>query len=496
MARKQNRQLSVSGNNAIGARIEQLAAEHGLSGLARRSSTAVSNIHRYVNGGKVPAEFCAALAEQLHVSPAWLLLGRGSTYTTDVGEREVAVATGMREIVDAMNEASHMKLGSLAQRRDLKLLRDLADASTRHNRLRERLTREVEPVIREWLAALRDSLNRFDHVRGADLEEALERLLGFTDDAALIRDFDRLRAQSAYIQGRRGEAVKLQRRNLMLLLAEGGELSEIELRQCFNLCVALSGLNRAAEGKGVAEATLALRGHGKPTNAQVQLVQSMLAAFELQLGNVSRAVAIVEEIYPRRLPEAAPNVELLQGMIMLRVNGFSAESVLREVSAGLPVFVEVLRNLVFHEDAEQLRHVLEFARGQDARLMPAAADLVTQGELIVRRKGRRATVDLVTLEEGTEVERFESAALACQRARVTGHTSAVSLAKRAHALMLQIPREVCADVPMLGLHARNVLAIEHRDLRRPAEAMRARISDLLHAGFGMFRKFAAQHGIE
>jgi hypothetical protein len=398
-----------------------------------------------------------------------------------------------------MNEASHMKLGSLAQRRDLKLLRDLADASTRHNRLRERVTREVEPVIREWLAALRDSLNRFDHVRGADLEEALERLLGFTDDATLIRDFDRLRAQSAYIQGRRAEAVKLQRRNLMLLLAEGGELSEIGLRQCFNLCVALSGLNRAAEGKGVAKATLALRGHGKPTTAQVQLVQSMLAAFEMQLGNVSRAVAIVEEIYPRRLPEAAPNVELLKAMIMLRVNGFSSESVLRDVSAGLPVFVELLRNLVFHEDADQLRHVLDFARAQDSRWMPAAADLATQGDLIVRMKGRRARrakVELAMADEGTEVERFESAAMACQRARLRGHASAVGLAKRAHALMLQIPGEVCADVPMLGVHAKNVLAIQHRDLRKPAGTMRARISELLHAGFGMFRTFAAQHGIQ
>ncbi|MCC7510939.1 MAG: hypothetical protein IT464_16395 [Planctomycetes bacterium] len=507
MARKPTKSDSVSGNDgeAIRRRLGRIVAEHSLSRLAERTGTPISSVHRYVNGGRIPAEFCGALAAELSVSPMWLLNGQGAPYLTDVGGVATVLASGMREVVEAMNAASKLKLGSLAQRRDLKLLRELADASSRHEALRGQLTREVEPVIREWLGALRESLNKFELSRVDDLESALTRLLRFTDDASLLRDFDRCRAQSAYIQGRRAEAVDLQRRNLMLLLADGAELRETELRECFNLCVALSGMGRSEEGRAVAEATLALRGRGKPATLNSLLVQSMLAAFELSLGSASRCVSLLEEIYPKRTQHAAPNIELVQAMSMLRVQGFSVRAVLHEGFWGLPVVIDVLRFVLWREDPDEIAFAVQFMEQRDEKVLHRAHLYGAQARWVLRALNSKAAkpvpASLLDLEArfatDQPLEQLELAVLRAQRARLSSARDAAALVLRAHELLLGLPAGVQADAAVIGLHARNVLDLAPRRpaLDSAATAMREVVARSLRNGFGMYRDFAARHGI-
>lgn len=507
MARARSKDDSVSGNDgeAIRRRLGRIVAEHSLSTLAERTGTPISSVHRYVNGGRIPAEFCGALAAELSVSPMWLLNGQGAPYLTDVGGMATVLASGMREVVEAMNAASKLKLGSLAQRRDLKLLHELADASSRHEKLRGQLTREVEPVIREWLGALREALNKFELSRADDLESALSRLLRFTDDASLLREFDRCRAQSAYIQGRRADAVNLQRRNLMLLLAEGAELREIELRECFNLCVALSGMGRSEEGRAVAEATLALRGHDKPRTTNALLVQSMLAAFELSLGNAARCVSVLEEIYPRRTQHAAPNIELVQAMTLLRVQGFSARAVLHEGFWGLPVVIDVLRFVLWREDPDEIAFAVKFIEQRDKKLLHGAHLYAAQARWVLRalssKPANAMSAGLLELEvrfaSDQPLEQLELTVLRAQRARLSAARDAATLALQAHELLVGLPGAVQADAAVIGLHAHNVLELAPRRaaLRPAAGEMRQKVARYLHNGFGMYRDFAARHGI-
>jgi hypothetical protein len=503
MPRKPKSARSVSGNSegALRERIALLVQEHSLSGLAQRTGTPVSSLHRYVNGGRVPATFCAALAENFQVNPAWLLGGRGSRYVTDVGGDAAAMASGMREIVDAMNAASRLKLGTLARRRDLTLLRELADSSDRQQQLRGRLTREVEPVIREWLKALQDAVARFDYSRAADLEEALTRLLRFSDDSGLLREFDRLRSHVAYITGRRTEAVALQRRNLMLLLADGNALGDDELRECFRLCVALTGLGRYEESKAVAEATLALR-RGGPMTARVQQVRCMLAAAELVLGNVARAVSTIDELHPIRTAESAPNLEVMRAIIMLRVNAFSVETVLREVPLGLPQVIELVRVVLWREDPAQIRTVLHAIGQTDPRWLEAAGRYAAQAEWVMRvlsGRSRELPKDIKAHDDalagGGVLEQLDFAVLMAQRVRLSGARNASSAALHAQRTLDGLPADVRPDAVTMGIQARNVLALKRSPLNEAADSMRARVSQLLHSGFGMFREFAAEHGI-
>lgn len=504
MPRKPKGARSVSGNSedALRERIALLVQEHSLSGLAQRTATPVSSLHRYVNGGRIPASFCAAVSETFQVNPAWLLMGQGSRYSTDVGGQAAAMAAGMREVVDAMNAASRLKLGTLAARRDLSLLRELADASTRQEELRGRLTREVEPVIRDWLKALRDAVARFDYTRSADLQEALTRLLRFSDDSVLLREFDRLRSHVAYITGNRIEAVALQRRNLMLLLADGNALGDDELRECFRLCVALTGLGRYAESKAVAEATLVLR-RGGPMTARVQQVRCMLAAAELVLGNVAHAVATINELYPIRTPESAPNIEVMRAIIMLRVNAFSVESVLREVPIGLPLVIELVRVVLWREDPVEIRAVLQAIEQTDPRWLEAAGLYAVQAEWVMRVIGgrrRELPKGIKQLDEalagGGLLEQLDYAVLLAQRARLLGSRGAVATALKAQATLEGLPADVQPDAVAIGIQARNVLAQRSPQLESAEASMRVRINALLHGGFNMFRDIAAEYSIK
>src|SRR5688500_16705463 len=121
MATKRKYTNSVSGNSAaaIAGRVKLLVHEHSLSVLAHRTGTPVTSVHRYANGGRVPAEFCGALTARMSVNPAWLLNGAGATYLTDMGGAGGQLASGLREVMDAMNAASRLSLGSISYRKDL-----------------------------------------------------------------------------------------------------------------------------------------------------------------------------------------------------------------------------------------------------------------------------------------------------------------------------------------------------------------------------------------
>lgn len=492
------KKVSGSGNRsaAIRGRLARIVAEHSLSKVAQRTGAPVSSVHRYVHGGRIPADFCAALAEGFAVNPAWLLNGQGAPYATDVGSTGTVLASGMREVVAAMNEASRLRLGSLAGRRDLALLRELADASARHQQLRGRVTREVEPVIRDWLAQLRNALNRFDLDRAADLESALERLLQFTDDAGLRRDLDRCRAQSAYIQGRRADAVTLQRRNLMLQLADGNELREPELRECFNLCVALSGLGRSLEGRAVAQATLALRGPNQPDTPNSLLVQSMLAAFELSLGNASACLALLQQIFPRRNAHSAPNIELVQVMALLRVQGLSPRAVLADGIAGLPVLLDVLRAALAREDAADIDAALKRIREAGAPSLRGAAVLTDHAKWVLKALRRRGGKPLAapphTDAPAAGLEALDAAVLRTQSLRLAKDARWPRAALHAHRLLADLPIGVQPDALVVYLHARNLLATQTADrgLEQARQDARDRISVYLAQGFALFRAVA------
>src|SRR5690349_16642750 len=109
-------------------RVALLASRHTQSEIARKTGTLVSNVNRYVSGTKIPGEFLGALVSGLDVSPTWLLGGEGAVYRAEAANASAGTARELLSLVSAMNAVSKMRLGSLAGKHHLKVLRDLNDA--------------------------------------------------------------------------------------------------------------------------------------------------------------------------------------------------------------------------------------------------------------------------------------------------------------------------------------------------------------------------------
>lgn len=489
---------SASGNDdgAIGARVRKLVQEHTLSVIAQRTETATTNVHRYANGGRVPAAFCAALAAALSVNPVWLLTGDGAPYLTDTRGTSAALASGMRELMDAMNAVSRLSLGRVSYRKDLGMVRDLASAAASHAQLRQKLGAQIQPVARQWLAALNEALQKRDRERAQDILDALDRLVSFSDDEALRNDLDRYRALHAYVMGRREDAADLQRRNLLRRLAESGEVTEATMRETFNLCAALSGLGRIAQGRRFAEATLVLRGDGPQWPIQ-RMLRSILGMFEFGLGNVQRGLALITDAYVNRTAEDAGSANFLMPTVLLRTGAASIESVLRDYPASVQLGVEVVRHALLQEDVTVLQAVLAHLESARLASLGAVQLFVTQARWVLAvlqgRRRRPEPQELAALEAPLLLTpvlgQIEVEVLRCQRARLLKQRAAVRLARRAQVLFEQVPPDVTLDHLTHGIHARNLLALApaHRVLNAAAMEARNNLQRLAAQGMGMFR---------
>ena len=115
-------------DEAVRERLKRLVAERSQSEIARKTGAQVAAVNRYVHGARIPASFCSAVVRGLGVNPSWLLMGEGSPYLADVPARTARLGENLLELVEAMSTVSRMLIGSLAGKRQMKVLRELNDA--------------------------------------------------------------------------------------------------------------------------------------------------------------------------------------------------------------------------------------------------------------------------------------------------------------------------------------------------------------------------------
>lgn len=71
--------------DSITLRLRSLTEEFSVNEVARRTETPESNVHRYIRGAKVPADFCGRLVQEFHVNPTWLLTGEHTSNKSSQG---------------------------------------------------------------------------------------------------------------------------------------------------------------------------------------------------------------------------------------------------------------------------------------------------------------------------------------------------------------------------------------------------------------------------
>jgi transcriptional regulator with XRE-family HTH domain len=228
-------------------RLATLAAERSLSDIARRTGTSVANVSRYLSGTRIPADFCTALIRSLDVNPSWLMTGEGMPYVADITAGTVKMAGDVLELVEAMNAVTQMRLGALTGKHHLRVLRELNEALTRYERLRQRLNEHSAPIFARLLDDLDKALSRLDVEAALDLHKAAQQVERLCDDEAQSRRFARMQAQVAVHQQDIDAAIRAQQRLAREPLVEGKLLAPEQCEDALRLAVFLQNSQRTAD---------------------------------------------------------------------------------------------------------------------------------------------------------------------------------------------------------------------------------------------------------
>ncbi|MCC7510995.1 MAG: helix-turn-helix transcriptional regulator [Planctomycetes bacterium] len=283
----------------IRERLHRLLNEHSQSDIARKTGTGVAAVNRYVHGARIPAGFCASLVRGLGVNPAWLLMGEGSPYLSDVPEQTARLGENMLELVEAMSAVSKMLLGSLAGKSHLKVLRELNDALLAHERLRESMNQRSRPVFERIIQDLQAALDRLDLERAIELHKAATQVSRFCDDEALSRDFLRVSAYFEFQRKRSDRFLDYQRRLFLRSLPDGKLFDERACDEGRRIVVALTQMHRVKEAVQICRAIRALagkRGRKWPAFSRLENTYGVLLA---ESGKLRQGLELIERSLPR-----------------------------------------------------------------------------------------------------------------------------------------------------------------------------------------------------
>ncbi|MCK6439886.1 MAG: helix-turn-helix transcriptional regulator [Planctomycetes bacterium] len=239
-------------------RIAEIVEKKSQAEVARLTDTTRTNVSRYVRGRRVPASFCGALVDKLGVNPAWLMTGEGAPLLSDTAKSTEYLAGDMLELVKAMNSVSRMRLGALAGKEHLKVLRELNDNLERYRELKHTIGKRANPVMKQLLDDLEQALTDLDENVCNQRIAAVNEISELCDDEALKIRFDELKQRNAYLGGRGEEALAILRRLYARYLPEADRMNDALFQCATRLASAFEAEGRYPEARAIIRSTLAM----------------------------------------------------------------------------------------------------------------------------------------------------------------------------------------------------------------------------------------------
>jgi len=321
--------MPATDEDALRQRLNEFGKRITRAEIARKTGTSVMNVSRYLSGTRVPAAFCMALVREFGLNPNWLMAGEGAPFLSDLAGEHGQMAGNLLELVEAMSAVSRMKLGSLAGRDHMLLLRQLNEALGTYERLRAKLNDQGRGIMVDVLREFSGALDRMDMTRATALRKAAEQVARLCDDDALSRQLLVLQGHHSYLAGRMDESLALMRRRFGLALASGRIDNEETAMLALRITVVLNDSGHTDQARGMAEATLALGGNAEPPLQSVANTGVFLAYLKTGHGDVRGALELATRWAP-----------LLQG----RPREVAKASILRmQMLAGLLTPAEALQ---------------------------------------------------------------------------------------------------------------------------------------------------------
>lgn len=301
----------------IAARFAELVARHSQSEIARKTGASRMSINRYLNGARLPSEFTGALADSLGVNPAWLINGDGPPQLSDAAPDTVRAAGNLLDLIKSMSAVEQMQLGALTGKHHLRVLRELSDATTRYERLREQLNKRSMPALRRVLDDLQDALDKRDVDRAEELSRTAEQLGRFCDDPALALEGAVIQSRLAALSGESRRSLDMTRRVATLALHHPHLLRERQLEALAETSDALNNLGRQVEARRIAEGALALAPKTLRDSAPAHRLAVAIALGQIQGGELHAGMHRITSLYHKLQGESKELADAVMARAML-----------------------------------------------------------------------------------------------------------------------------------------------------------------------------------
>jgi len=485
-------------------RLQTVANQHSQAAIALRTETPLSNVNRYVRHGKVPVDFTISLLRQFKLNPAWLLLGEGSPYLSDVARSSVAMGEDMLALVKAMSAVSEMRLGALAGKKHGAVLRGLNDALKQHESLRKKLNEHTAPIYEELITLMRNAMGKRNLELAIEQREAILQIQRLSDSPDLDQRFDYANANLEYMLDNVEGALSIQRRAVRRLLARGEIRDPLQLVHIGNLCVGLSSMGYLEEAARTADSAIRLTHPDTHGNKYYQWLKLRLANLDMECGRVDQAISRARATYhdllltnPDGIHEAASYLPLV--FVMAGVAPFAFAFMPKSYGSGLELFV--LKYASWTEDlptiAAARKSVFEGEKEYEPRHTISALQMLQLERALTEGDFDREVIEKRTSSKKAGLQSEISAlVIRTQLERACGkHDRARQLMEETELKLRQIPPGTQNRLFNLAIHYRTVLALcprtsrstETRDLR--ARAVRFYL-DGFRDGYGAFGEIA------
>ncbi|MBZ0137016.1 MAG: helix-turn-helix domain-containing protein [Planctomycetes bacterium] len=453
--------------------------------IARKTGTQRNNISRYMRGGKMPLEFGAALVRKLGVNPAWLLVGEGTAFLSDVNAETGRMAGDLLELVEAMNSVASLQLGSLTGKHHLRMLRELNDALARFEKLRDSINERTGPIFARILDDYWGALEKWQLDKADDIRKAAEQVARLCDDEALQERFERTLSYHAFLRRDEDESIMYQSRVFLRRLA-GGNIDEAAMREAFNAANTLQSNARLDEALAICDAAIALAGPRGRNWAVTRLLNAMGGYILMERGDIREGLRRVVTASPQPVPgwHTVQHSMLIRGLLLSGGIDFPRAV---EMRGDGPAHAQgMLVYALWLEDAAAFKlaceHYLTDESGDFNVFMSAALDAFN---------GRK-TPALKLLKNYPEPgrkpvnEQFDQAVFGTALARLCGSADA----RKRHEQSGKVLRDADARVHMSALATamfhRNALALHKKgDARAEAESY---FREGFAKGYGCFRE--------
>lgn len=468
-------------------RLAFLAERWPQAEIARKTGTQRNNVSRYMRGGKMPLEFGAALVRSLGVNPAWLLVGEGTAFLSDVNAETGRIAGDLLELVQAMNSVANLQLGSLTGKHHLRMLRELNDALGRFEKLRDSINERTGPIFAQLLDDYWGSLDKWQLEKADDLRKAAEQIARLCDDEELQERFERTLSYHAFLRRDEEESILYQSRVFLRRLAGGG-IDESGMREAFNAANTLQSNARLDEALAICDAAIALAGPNGQDWPVTRLLNAMGGYILMERGEPSAGLQRVVASNPQPNPawHSVQHSMLIRGLLL--TGGIDYRHAVEMRGEGLAHAQGMLGYALWLEDRDAFEmaceHYLRDESGDFNAFMHATLDAF-QGRKTAAKKFLKGYP-----ESGPKPvnEQFDEAVFGTALARLCGADDACKRHDQATKILDRADTRVHMSSLATAIYHRNAHALKRG---APRDAARKYFVEGLARGYGCFREVLA-----